>query len=214
MAGELAGVRTAVETHLGAVAGGRTAVRLGVPEQAKPVTVAAVAAGRDSPTLVLAASPGRASLLAEELALYADDLPIARLPAGERLPYELAEDDPAAIAERDRALRQLRSGERSIVVASWAALAEFRAGPEVEASGTEVRVNATLAPEELQRRLEASGYRLEPLADEPGAAARRGGHSRRVPGGGGGAAADRVLRRRGGEHPAHRPVDAAEHRAR
>ena len=175
MAGELAGVRTAVETHLGAVAGGRAAVRLGVPEQAKPVTVAAVAAGRDSPTLVLAASPGRASLLAEELALYADDLPIARLPAGERLPYELAEDDPAAIAERDRALRQLRSGERSIVVASWAALAEFRAGPEVEASGTEVRVGATLAPEELQRRLEASGYRLEPLADEPGAAARRGG---------------------------------------
>ncbi|MDE2933107.1 MAG: transcription-repair coupling factor [Chloroflexota bacterium] len=175
MPSQLAGVRTAVEGHLGGVARGREPVALGAPEAAKPVTMAALAAGSAGPTLVLAASPGRASLLAEELALYAGDLPVVSLPAGERLPYELAEDDPAAIAERDRALRQLRAGEPALVVASWAAVAEYRAGPEVEAAGTQVGVGATLAPETLQRRLEAAGYRLEALAEEPGVAARRGG---------------------------------------
>ena len=147
MTSQLAGVRSIVEEHLGGVGRVREVVELGAPEAAKPVTIAALAAGREGPTLVLAASPGRASLLVEELALYAGDLPVAQLPAGERLPYELAEDDPAAIGERDRALRQLRSGERSLVVASWAAVAEFRAGPEVEGAGTEVRAGATLAPE-------------------------------------------------------------------
>ena len=175
MTSQLAGVRTAVEAHLGGLPRGDEPVRLGVPEAAKPVTMAALAALHEGPTLVVAASPGRASLLVEELALYAGDLPIARLPAGERLPYELAEDDPAATAERDRALRRLRSGERSMVVASWAALAEFRAGPEVEGAGTGVRVGATRAPEALQRALETAGYRFEALADEPGVAARRGG---------------------------------------
>lgn len=175
MAGELAGVRSAVEGRLGGLAHGEAPARLGVPEQAKPVTIAALAGRRDGPTLALAASPGRATLLTEELSLYAGDIPIALLPAGERLPYELAEDDPAAIAERDRALRQLRAGERAIVVASWAAVAEFRAGPETESAGTEVRVGATLAPEALQRALEAGGYQFEALAEEPGVAARRGG---------------------------------------
>ena len=175
MASQLAGVRRAVERDLGGLARGRAPVELGVPEQAKPVTIAGLATGHEGPTLVLAAGPGRASLLAEELALYAGDLPVAQLPAGERLPYELAEDDPAAVAERDRALRLLRGGERALVVASWAAMAEFRAGPEVEAAGTEVRVGGTLAPEALQRTLEGAGYRLEALAEEPGSAARRGG---------------------------------------
>ena len=175
MTSQLAGVRRAVERDLGGLARGRAPVELGVPEQAKPVTIAGLATGHEGPTLVLAAGPGRASLLAEELALYAGDLPVAQLPAGERLPYELAEDDPAAVAERDRALRLLRGGERALVVASWAAMAEFRAGPEVEAAGTEVRVGGTLAPEALQRTLEGAGYRLEALAEEPGSAARRGG---------------------------------------
>ena len=175
MAGELTGVRAVVEGCLGGIAHGQAAIELGTPDAAKPATIAALAALREGPTLVVAPSPGRASLLAEELALYAGDLPVARLPAGEQLPYELAEDDPAAVAERDRALRQLRAGEPAIVVASWAAVAEFRAGPEVEAAGTEVRVGATLAPEALQRALEAAGYRFEPLADEPGVATRRGG---------------------------------------
>ena len=114
MTSQLAGVRTAVEAHLGGLPRGDEPVRLGVPEAAKPVTIAALAALHERPTLVVVASPGRALLLAEELALYAGDLPIARLPAGERLPYELAEDDPAAIAERDRALRMLRARERSV----------------------------------------------------------------------------------------------------
>ncbi len=175
MASQLAGVRRAVEGHLGGPARGRGPVDLGVPEQAKPVTIAGLATGREGPTLVLAASPRRASVVAEELALYAGDLPVAQLPAGERLPYELAEDDPAAVAERDRALRLLRGGEGALVVASWAAVAEFRAGPEVDAAGTEVRVGGTLAPEALQRDLEAAGYRFEALAEEPGVAARRGG---------------------------------------
>ena len=122
MAGELTGVRAVVEGCLGGIARGQATIELGTPDAAKPATIAALAALREGPTLVVAPSPGRASLLAEELALYAGDLPVARLPAGEQLPYELAEDDPAAVAERDRALRQLRAGEPAIVVASWAAV--------------------------------------------------------------------------------------------
>ncbi len=175
MSGQLAGIRRVVEAHLGEVARIRERVALGVPEQAKAVTIAAIAAVRDAPVLVVVATPGRASLLAEELALYASDLPVARLPASERLPYELTDDDPAAIAERDIALRLLRRDDRAMVVASWAALAEFRPGPEREELSIEVRKGATLPPETLQRRLEAGGYRLDPIADAPGVATRRGG---------------------------------------
>ncbi len=175
MTGQLVGVRSAVEAHLEALAHGRQPLRIGAPETAKAVTIAALAAMHTGPTLALAATPGRAAVLVEELALYAGDVPVARLPEGERLPYELAEDDPAAVAERDRALRRLRAGGRAAIVTSWAALSEFRAGPELEEAGTEVRVRATLPPEALQHRLEAAGYRFEALASEPGEASRRGG---------------------------------------
>ncbi len=175
MSSQLAGVRTIIEANLEGLAGAREAVALGAPDAAKPAVIAALAAGREGPTLALAASPGRAAALAEELALYAGDLPVSQLPAGERLPYELADDDPVAIAERDRALQQLRSGSRGIVAASWAAAAEFRARPEPAGAAVEARAGETLAPEALQRELEAAGYRFEPLADEPGVAARRGG---------------------------------------
>ena len=176
VANELAGVRAAVEAHLGGLRPGRDARRhLGVPQAAKPVTIAALAAAHAGVTLVVAPSAGRALALEEELTLYAGELPIARLSEQERLPYELAEDDSAVVAERDRALRHLRAGEPAIVVGSWASLSEFRAGPEQVGAGTDIQAGQTLAPADLQRRLEAAGYVLESLADQPGTATRRGG---------------------------------------
>ena len=176
MANELAGIRTVVETYLDAMQPAPDSqLHLGVPQPAKPVTIAALAAAHANVTLVIAPSAGRALALQEDLALYAGKLAIARLPEQERLPYELVEDDSAVVAERDRSLRLLRAGKAAVVVASWASLSEFRAGPEQVGTGTDVRTGETLAPGELQRRLEAAGYMIEPLADQPGMAARRGG---------------------------------------
>ena len=175
MAGELAGVRAAVEERLGALAHGEGPRRASLPEAAVAVTVAALAAMRAGPTLALAPTPARAAALAEELASYAGGgLPVLRLPETERLPYELSADDDAAVAERDRALRRLRGESPAVVVASWAALSEFRAAPETDA-GIALRADAPFAPETLLRRLEAAGYAIGAVAAEPGAAARRGG---------------------------------------
>ena len=175
MAGELAGVRMAVTERIGALAHGDGPRRAILPDAARAAAIAALAAMRAGPTLALTATPGRAVALAEELALHAGEgLPVARLPETERLPYELSEDDAAAVAERDRALRRLRGDAPAVVAASWTAISEFRAGPE-RGAGIELRAGDTFAPEALQRRLEEAGYAIEPSAAEPGMAARRGG---------------------------------------
>ncbi|MBH77350.1 MAG: transcription-repair coupling factor [Dehalococcoidia bacterium] len=175
MSNELAGIRPIVENYLTEIAAIQGPLVLGTLDAAKPATIAALAAGREQATLVMAASPGQAALLAEELTLYTNDIPIAHLPAGDHLPYELVEDDPSHIAESNEALRQLQEAERSIVVTSWAAAAEFRVGANAAVEGAEVVNGATLSPEDLQRSLETIGYRFEALAEMPGVAARRGG---------------------------------------
>ncbi|MCK9518358.1 MAG: transcription-repair coupling factor [Dehalococcoidia bacterium] len=173
MASELVGVTDALAPVLeGAL---RPGARLGVPDQGKAPVSAALAARHDGPTLLLTATPARAQALAEELALFLEDVPLARLPEREGLPYEWARDDPAIAVERARALALLRRDERGLVVASWSALSERCAGPDIEAAGLEVTVGGTFSPDELATALEANGYEVASIADQPGTLARRGG---------------------------------------
>ncbi|MGH2632016.1 MAG: hypothetical protein ACRDG3_01280, partial [Tepidiformaceae bacterium] len=162
----------AIEPHVRA---GRGELRLGVPETAKAPVAAAFAARQQSPTLLLVSTPARAQAFAEELALFLEDVPLARLPEREGLPYEFARDDIAVSLERARALTLLRGPGRALVVASWAALSEHCAPPGLLAEAIEIRTGDSIEPQTLAARLEAAGYLVEPLADRPGTLSRHGG---------------------------------------
>ncbi|HXU22600.1 MAG TPA: transcription-repair coupling factor, partial [Tepidiformaceae bacterium] len=154
---------------------GRGELRLGVPETAKLPVAAAFAARRDTPTLLLVATPTRAQAFVEELALFLEDVPLARLPEREALPYEFTRDNIALSLERARALTLLRGPGRALVVASWAAVSEHCAPPGLLAETIDVKTGESIEPQTLASRLEAAGYLVEPLAERPGTLARHGG---------------------------------------
>jgi transcription-repair coupling factor (superfamily II helicase) len=155
--------------------GGRAELRLGVPEAAKGPVAAALAAREPGPTLLVVPSPARSQAIHEELAMFLEDVELARLPEREALPYEFTRDDSGNAVDRARALNAMRGGGRSLVVASWAALAEHTGGPSLRSEGLELRTGATFEPGALISQLESLGYAIQPLADRPGAVARRGG---------------------------------------
>jgi transcription-repair coupling factor (superfamily II helicase) len=172
LAGLTAAVRDAIQPELRFSEG---SLRLGLPESGRAPVAAAIATQAQGPVLVLVPTAAKALALSEELALFIAGIPLARLPEREALPYEFARDDPGAALERSRALSLLRSGEPAMVVASWAALSEHCAGPEVEQEGLSLAVGTRADLGDLMVQLERIGYRVEPLADSPGSASRRGG---------------------------------------
>ena len=171
MAGELAGVAGAL-TGLLQGAAGRP---LGLPENARAAVVAALALQVDGSTLLVVSTAARAQATVEEVALFLDGAPLARLPEREGLPYEFARDESLAGVERARALNILASGGRGLVVASWAALSEHRAGPSAASGAIAFAVGQAMAPAALLRDLEAMGYAVSHLAEQPGMASHRGG---------------------------------------
>ena len=176
LASELVGLTAAIaqvmepHTHTG-----KAELRLGVPETAKAAVAAALASRQEAPTLLLVPSPARAQALHEEIAMFLDDVPLSRLPEREGLPYEFVRDDPSASIDRARALKAMRGPGRALVVASWAALSEHCAGPDLAGEGLEIAVGLGIDPGTLVSRLEAQGYQVDALADRPGALSRRGG---------------------------------------
>ncbi len=154
---------------------GKGELRLGVPETAKAPVAAAIAARNDCPTLLLVPTPARAQAIHDEIALFLQDVPLARLPEREGLPYEFARDDVVVSLDRARALAFLRGDERALVVASWASISEHCAGPDVQAAGIEFATGDTIDPGSLVARLEEAGYEVTSLVERPGAVARRGG---------------------------------------
>ncbi|HKS92891.1 MAG TPA: transcription-repair coupling factor [Tepidiformaceae bacterium] len=176
LASELVGVTAALADNITRVARkGKGVVRLGVPETAKAPVAAALAARHTGPALILVPTPARANAVYEELSLYLEDVPLARLAERESLPYELVRDDRAVPLDRSRALNLLQGAGRALVVASWAALSERCAPPDADAAGIEITQGARLQPEALARALEERGYAASIVADEPGRFARRGG---------------------------------------
>ncbi|MEX2081258.1 MAG: CarD family transcriptional regulator, partial [Dehalococcoidia bacterium] len=174
MPGELSGLTQAVAAALLPLRA-VSRQRIGLPEAGRPALLCALANEHPGTLLAVAATPARSQGLLDELRQFVSPaMPLARLPERERLPYELARDDDALVLERSRALAALR-GERGIVVASWLALAEHCAGPDAAGQAVEVSVGSQLPPDALVASLEAVGYRVEALADRPGAVARRGG---------------------------------------
>ncbi len=154
---------------------GTGVLRLGVPETAKAAVAAALAARQAGPALILAPTPARANAVYEELALYLEDVPLARLPERESLPYELVRDERIVAPDRSRALNLLRGEGRALIVASWAALSEHCPAPDTEAAGIDIARAASIEPAALSRALEERGYVASIVADQPGTFTRRGG---------------------------------------
>ena len=176
LAGELVGLTAAIADVIQPlVRAGAASARLGVPETAKAPVAAAIAARHGQPVLLLVPTPARAQAIFEELAFFLEDVPLARLPEREALPYEFARDDPSVWVERAHALGLLRAEGRALVVASWAALSEHCAPPGIEAEGITITAGMGIRPGDLMVRLEGAGYAIEHLADQPGTASRRGG---------------------------------------
>jgi transcription-repair coupling factor (superfamily II helicase) len=137
---------------------------------------AAIARGLSGPVLLVVATPAKSLAMHEEIGLFVrPDIPFARLPERESLPYEFVRDDHSLAIERSRALSLLRGNEPALIVASWAALSEHCAGPEIEREGLALATGSSINPADLMHQLESAGYAIEPLADAPGTASRRGG---------------------------------------
>ena len=176
LAGELAGLTAVVADSIPPqTLSGAGLSRLVLPDTSKPPLIAALARVHGSPTFVLSSTPARARSLTDELELFLADIPLARLPEDERLPYEFARDDMSVAFERGRALALLGGGKPAVVVASWAAAALHCAPPEASAAAIELVVGAELGPPDLTLALESSGYEHEPYADRPGSYSRHGG---------------------------------------
>ncbi len=190
MSGTLSGVTAfalrALEPHLAPTREGYAA--FGAPEAATPLVVAVLAARHDGALLWVVPTPSRAHVVEEELSFFAERS-VLRLPESERLPYELAPEDPATAQRRERALLALRRDEPVVVVASWAALAERLLPPSPESAELHLRVGDELPLPQLLSRLEALGYEPEAVASQPGSFARRAGIVDVFPAG-----ADRPLR--------------------
>jgi transcription-repair coupling factor (superfamily II helicase) len=172
VAGLTAAVREAIEPLLRS---GEGSLRLGLPEAARAPVAAAIASRHQGPVLLVVPSPAKALAAQEELALFVAGTPLARLPEREALPYEFAKDDPGYAIERSYALSLLRGDAPALVVASWAALSEHTAGPQIEEEGLTISAGSKRSPASLMSELESAGYAVEPLADAPGTASRRGG---------------------------------------
>ncbi len=175
MGSELTGVTAALRKRLSILPAAGRPLRLGMPESSRVAVAAALAAAHEAPTLLLVTNPSRSLATAEEASLYLEHVPVFRLPEREGLPYEFGRTDSAITIERARALGALGGSTRALVVASWAALSEHCAGPEVQREGIDLAVGGELDPTELLRELESTGYEVSYLADRPGTAARRGG---------------------------------------
>jgi transcription-repair coupling factor (superfamily II helicase) len=107
--------------------------------------------------------------------MFLEDVPLSRLPEREALPYEFVRSDASVAVERARALAALRGESRALVVASWAALSEHCAGPEVQEAGITLTRGQFIPPGDILSTLEQAGYAVTDLSDQPGTVSRRGG---------------------------------------
>jgi len=150
---------------------------VGVHQAAKGVTVAALFVLLGRPMLVVVPRPAQAEELAEQLAAWLGGKEaVCLFPLREAVPYDRTPPDPQAVAARLGALHRLRRGEKVLVVASAAALAQRTTSPQELAEATvAVRVGEELEPQAFLARLLAMGYAPVPLVERPGEVARRGG---------------------------------------
>jgi transcription-repair coupling factor (superfamily II helicase) len=163
------------EPALSALAGRRSGV-VAIPEPARAVVVAALAAGGAAPLLVAVPTTAEAERLAADVAAFTGPEAVELFPAWETLPFERVSPNVETMGRRLRTMWRLRRGDPSlrVVVAPVRALVQ-RLGPHVEETEPiVVRRGETLDPVELVRRLVAAGYRREYQVEARGEVAQRG----------------------------------------
>ncbi len=164
------------EAALTAVLGRRDAV-LAVPEPARAIVIAALAAQSDRrPVVVAVPTTGEAERLVHDLAVFLGEDEVELLPAWETLPFERVSPAVETMGRRLRTLWRLRDPQRvpAVVVASVRSLVQ-RLSPHVsEIEPIIVGVGDQLDPTELVERLVAMGYRRESQVEHRGELALRG----------------------------------------
>jgi len=164
------------EPGLTAVLGRRDAV-LAVPEPARAIVVAGLAARSDRHPLVVAVpTTGEAERLARDLGAYLGPDEVDLFPAWETLPFERVSPAVDTMGSRLRTLWHLQDPERAprVVVAPVRALVQ-RLGPHVaEVEPVVVGVGDQIDPAELVDRLVRDGYRREYQVEHRGEVAVRG----------------------------------------
>ena len=162
-----------------------------VPESARSVVLAAVAALSTSPTVLVATATAReAEQLVHDLVPFLGADAVELLPAWETLPFERVSPATETMGRRLRTMWRLRHSlagdlvpalgpglphSAGVVVAPIRALLQ-RLGPRVEdAEPVVVRHGEDLVPEDLVARLARAGYRREYQVEARGEFAVRGG---------------------------------------
>ncbi|HEX7338585.1 MAG TPA: transcription-repair coupling factor, partial [Rhodanobacteraceae bacterium] len=142
---------------------------------ASALAIASAARQHDGLLVVAARDNLRARQWEDELAVFADEMPVLHFPGWETLPYDLFSPHPEIVSQRIATLYRLAGVERGILIVPVGTLMQ-RLAPRsyITGSGLAVRVGEKLDLEAEQRRLEAAGYRHVPQAGEPGDFAVRG----------------------------------------
>ncbi|HEY7270416.1 MAG TPA: CarD family transcriptional regulator, partial [Dehalococcoidia bacterium] len=153
-------------------------VRVGAADAVKPALIAAASVNSRAPVLIVVARALRARDMVDELTAWLgrESGRLKLYPERDTLPYERAAEDPWEVSQRLEVITALGSAARPIVVACAEALAQRTLSPQAMRSAVSVvSVGDRGDPEELLRRLQATGFEIEALVEAPGQAARRGG---------------------------------------
>lgn len=148
----------------------------GVSGSAKSFLVAALQAKQGSSLLYVAPSASLAEQVWSDLQTLLPDETILFFPARESPLYGIAASSPELLAERQKTLYALGSGQRCLVVTSVAALLYQLPAPSIfSAQGLELSYGQQISLEELTRLLVQGGYERVHLVERPGQFSQRGG---------------------------------------
>ncbi len=142
---------------------------------ARALLIAEAAKAHAGLCVVVTRDTQQASVLEDELRIYAGGLPVLHFPDWETLPYDVFSPHPEIVSQRIAALYRLPSTQRGVLVVPVATLMQ-RIAPRshIDGSGLMLRKGQKLDIVQEQRRLEAAGYRNVPQVSEPGDFAVRG----------------------------------------
>ncbi len=143
--------------------------RLTVVDPARALVIAAL----EGPWLVVTATSADAERLEHEMRAYTDRAVL--FPAWETLPHERTSPRPETVARRLAALRRVRAGEASIVVAPVLATMQHMVPGADAVEPVRIRAGEDRDPELVVRDLVALDYRRTDLVERRGDLAVRGG---------------------------------------
>lgn len=126
--------------------------------------VAVAAQAHAAPVVLVVPDPQQAWALEDELAFFANGVPVLHLTDWETLPYDRFNRHPRIVSQRIATLQRLPALQRGVLVVPVTGLMQRIAPPAHLASGLCVATGDTLAPADGRRRLEAGGYVADPEA--------------------------------------------------